>query len=300
MLVTGTAETFDNKKLPYKIVLKTQHKWERFNDPDSWRREYDLYMSDLGDLFSDSLRWPECYHAEMNEDKTQTQLWIEYIEGVSGNDLTIEMREKASEELGRFQGRIYKNNMGLLQNISCFTEVESVIYYFTDYRKESDEYKYLRSKGCEIPEHLRQMLMDNDIKIKEIFENVKNMPMVLSHRDFWHENIIYSDNKIILLDWDCTGWGYMFEDIIQLILDETDKKYLEEYYKKFIPAYIKGISQYIDISKIDNIKSLYSWDMFIQFGYNPVRWYMSAGSDDVKKLAIETLQKIYDMKDIKF
>lgn len=46
-LVTGTAETEDGQKFPYQLVLKVQKQWERYNDPGSWRREYDLYMSDL-------------------------------------------------------------------------------------------------------------------------------------------------------------------------------------------------------------------------------------------------------------
>lgn len=41
-LITGIAVTSDGEKLPYKIVLKIQKKWERYGDSDSWRREYDL------------------------------------------------------------------------------------------------------------------------------------------------------------------------------------------------------------------------------------------------------------------
>ncbi|MFD1738079.1 hypothetical protein ACFSCX_16205 [Bacillus salitolerans] len=63
-LVTGIAETEDGEKLPYRIVLKIQNKWERYGDPSSWRREYDLYSSELGTTFSQALRWPICYHAE--------------------------------------------------------------------------------------------------------------------------------------------------------------------------------------------------------------------------------------------
>ena len=297
-LVTGTAETLNGEKLPYKVVWKIQKKWERFYDPNSWRREYDLYMSDLGKLFDDSLRWAECYHAEMNEDETQTQLWMEYIDGVSGNELTIKLREHAAFELGRFQGRLYKNPE-ILQNISCFSEIENIKYYLTVHRPKTDEYSYIHSDGCEIPEHLRQMMIDVDNKIKDIYDNVNSNPIVLCHRDFWHENIIYSDKKIILLDWDCTGWGYMLEDIIQLIVDETDSKYLEEYYRKFIPAYLKGISEYIEIPNVEDL-FLHAWKItVIWFGYSLVHWYMQAESLEIKNMVIDTLQKLYDMKDIK-
>ena len=122
-LVTGSAETADGDILPYKVVLKVQRKWERGGDPGSWRREYDLYMSDLASLFTDSFRWAECYHAQMNEEGNETQLWMEYIDGVSGRELTLEMLEKASEELGRFQGKLYKQQTESLKDMSCFTPI---------------------------------------------------------------------------------------------------------------------------------------------------------------------------------
>jgi len=90
-LVTGMAETSEGEHVPYKIVWKTQKKFERYGDPDSWRREYDLYTSDFKKIFFDSFRWPECYHAEINGD--EIQLWMEYIDGVSGLNLTSEMYE---------------------------------------------------------------------------------------------------------------------------------------------------------------------------------------------------------------
>lgn len=95
-LVTGIAETADGEKLPYKVVSKTQKKRERHRDPKSWRREYDFYKSDLGDLFSESFRWPECYHAEMNQEEDETQIWLEYIDGISGLDLAGGMYERAA------------------------------------------------------------------------------------------------------------------------------------------------------------------------------------------------------------
>lgn len=66
-----------------------------------------MYKSNIGALFSESFRWPECYHVEMNEEENETQIWMEYIEGISGLDLTSDMYECAAEELGRFQGKLY-------------------------------------------------------------------------------------------------------------------------------------------------------------------------------------------------
>jgi len=276
-----------------KLVLKTQHKWERYSDTDSWRREYDLYTSDFGKLFDDNLRWPECYRAEMNDD--ETQIWMEYIDGVSGRELTVEMLELAAFELGRFQAKLYKQN---LQNSFYFTQIEWAKSYYTEYRAKTKEYEYIRSEDCELPEHLREMLIDICNETEAIYDNINHMPVVLCHRDFWLENIIYSHGKIILIDWDCTGWGYMFEDIVQLATDEVGFEYIDAYYQKFIPAYLKGFSEYADISGINNIYE-YAWKvLLIKFWSVPVYHYMNSKSSEEKKLAIDILQKIYEMRDL--
>ena len=55
-LITGLTHTEDAGRQPFRLVEKTQQKWERPGDPDSWRREYDLYRSGLSDLFDDTFR----------------------------------------------------------------------------------------------------------------------------------------------------------------------------------------------------------------------------------------------------
>ncbi len=317
-LVSGIAETADGEKLPYKVVLKIQKKWERHRDPGSWRREYDLYKSDFGTLFTDSLRWPECYHAEMNEEETETQLWLEYIEGVSGLDLTADMYERAALELGRFQGRLYAEQPVALRNLTNLSDVEFSKNSYLHYRSWEKVYDYIRSSDCEIPKHLCQMLIDIDDNSDAVWERIEKLPVVMCHRDFWVTNIFYKGDKILLIDWDTTGWGYLGEDIASLIADEADVPNMVEYYKRCVSAYYKGFSEYVDTSNItDNwlvgaesrnkticafqnaparhASSVYEL-ILVMFGYRLVEWYLNADSLEVKALQIDTLQKIYEMK----
>lgn len=291
-LVTGMVETSDGENLPYKVVWKTQKKWERYGDPDSWRREYDLYASDFGKSFTDSLRWPECYHAEMNGD--EIQLWMEYIDGVSGLNLTPDMYERAAEELGRFQGKLYTERPVVMQNLSNLSKVELTKNFYLRYRSWNVVYDYIRSDDCEIPKHLCEMLIDIDNNADEIFSRLEKLPIVLCHRDFWVTNIFYSDSKIVLIDWDTAGWGYMGEDIASLIADEPDIRHMVEYYQKCIPAYYRGFSEYADVSRISDpcIHEL----ILVMFGYRLVEWYKFAESSEDKSLHLNTLQKIYEMK----
>jgi len=292
-LVTGMAETVDSVELPYKVVLKIQKKWERPGDADSWRREYDLYVSDFNTIFSNSFRWPDCYHVEITDN--ETHIWMEYIDGISGNDLTIEILEHMAAELGRFQGRLYQRPE-FLRNIPCLGDAGFMEREYGQWKPETVEYRYLYSDECTVPEHLRRMLIDTQQQAKTIFTNMKRLPVVLCHRDFWIENIFLSDRKIILIDWDCAGWGFMGEDIASLIVDDTDIEYLDEYYRRLIPAYYKGISEYMDAPTIEN---LYIREMIIiKFGYRILQKYMFSQSSDIKNQQINALQKIYEMKDV--
>lgn len=302
-LIMGNAETTDGRTLSYKIVSKKQKKWERYSDPGSWRREYDLYQSkaNFDILFSESFRWPECYHAEMNEAEDETQLWLEYIDGISGLDLTSDMYKCAAEELGRFQGKVYAKQPVFLQSLTNLSKVEYMKNFYLHYRSWEKVYNYIRSKDCEIPTHLCNMLIDIDEHADDIFKRIGNLPIVLCHRDFWVANLLYSDEKITLIDWDTAGWGYLGEDLASLIADEADIEHMVEYYRRCIPAYYKGFSEYADISHVTD-NCVYEM-ILLMFGYRLVESFMNADlsnklreTDDERKLYIQTLEKIYEMK----
>lgn len=166
MLVYGVAITVEKKELPYKVVYKRQKKWERYGDSNSWRREYDLYMDNLDEVFSDSFRWPKCYHAELLED--ETQIWMEYIEGISGLELTGEMYEHIAEELGRFQGRLYVQQPELLSKLTNLSRKDYSKKFYFHYRSWDEVYDYIRAEECEIPKYLCEMLIDIDERSDEI------------------------------------------------------------------------------------------------------------------------------------
>jgi hypothetical protein len=135
---------------------------------------YDLYASDFGRVFTDSLRWPDCYHAEMNGD--EIQLWMEYIEGVSGLNLTADMYERAAEELGRFQGRLYAQQPDGLQNLTHLSQVEFAKSFYLHDRSWNVVYEYIRSADCEIPKQLCHMLIDFDNHADESSAGSKSCP----------------------------------------------------------------------------------------------------------------------------
>jgi tRNA A-37 threonylcarbamoyl transferase component Bud32 len=291
-LVYGVARTTGEKEIPYKIVYKRQKKWERYGDPDSWRREYDLYEANLDTVFSNSFRWPKCYYAELSED--ETQIWMEYIEGVSGLKLTGAMQSQAAEELGRFQGGLYAQQPEFLSTVTNLNKKEYSKNFYLHYRSWNEVYDYIRTEDCEIPRYLCKMLIDADERSDEIWANIERLPVVLCHRDFWVANIFYADQNIRLIDWDTAGWGYMGEDIASLIADEADVAHMVEYYGRCVKAYYKGFSEYVDIS---HIKSHYVKELILfMFGYRLVEGYKFAETSEKRALQIESLHKIYEME----
>ncbi len=295
-LVSGIAETADGEKLPYRIVLKIQHKWERYGDPDSWRREYDLYSSNLGATFSQALRWPICYHAEFNVEENEYHLWLEYIDGETGLDLTSDMYEKAALELGRYQGMLYAEQPTVLQKLTNLSHPDFMKNSYLRYRSWPLVYDYIRSEDCKLPLHVRQMLINIDEQADKIFARIEKLPLVLCHRDCWITNLIYADEKFALIDWDTSGWGYLGEDLASLIADEADIDNMVEHYERCIPAYYKGFSEYADISGLTD-HCVYEI-ILLRFGYRLVEAYLHTEAEDEKIKYVHTLQKIYEMKTV--
>ena len=292
-LISGMATASKGAEMPFNVVVKKQKSWKRHGDPGSWRREYDLYTSDFGEIFTSSLRWPLCYHAEMNEEENEFQLWLEYIEGVSGLELSGDMYEQAAYELGRFQGRLYAENPPVLQSLGNLSSTGYAKNFYLHYRSWQEVYDYIRSPNCEIPAHLCKMLMDTDENSSSLWQRIEELPIVLCHRDFWVTNIFYSKGGIVLIDWDTAGWGYLGEDIASLIADEADVEHMVEYYHRCSEAYYKGFAEYVDVS---GIKNNYIREMILfLFGYRLVEWYKFAQTPDGKALHLNTLQKIYEL-----
>ena len=303
LLISGTAETDSGEFLPYKIVLKTQKKWERFADSESWRREYDLYESIPDSAFTDTFRRPRCYLAEMNNDETEIQLWMEYVGGVSGLDLTSAMCEYAAAEIGRFQGKLYARRPDYLQNQTNLSSTDYIKNYYKYYGEQEKVHDYIRSDGCALPMHIREMLIAADDGADDIFRRLEALPIVFCHRDFWVANIFCADDtatenaKITLIDWDTSGWGYLGEDLASLIADEADVGCMVENYRRTVAAYYGGFSEYADISAVTD-DCVYEM-ILLTFGFRIVEWYIDAssrGDAGEMELNFNTLQKIYEMK----
>jgi len=290
-LISGNAKTESGEIVAYKLVVKHQEKWERYGDVDSWRREYDLYTSKVSKFFTDNFCWPKCYHAEINDD--YSQLWMEHIDGQSGQDMTVDDYILSSYELGCFQGKIYADKSDTLKSLANLSELDFVKTNYMRFRNWPEVYDYIRSDTCDLPKHLCQMIIKLDEEADEIWRRIQKLPVVFNHRDYWVANIFCDDKQVKLIDWDTSGWGYLGEDIASLIADESNIDIMAQCYHECISAYHKGLSEYMDLSMID---SSYIYDLILLiFGYRFIHWYKFAKTEAGRELQLKSLQIIYDL-----
>ncbi|MDD3867838.1 MAG: phosphotransferase [Eubacteriales bacterium] len=290
-LVQGEACTESGVWQPFQVVRKSQQRWIRPGDPDSWRREYDLAASDLHRFFLPSLRWPTIYHYEQQPDKIE--LWMEYVDGVSGLNLTDEMMVQAAAAMGRFQSHLTGQSEPLNQ-ITCLSDSGTLYREYRQWSPDTIEYQYLRSDDCGIPRHLRQLLIETQAQSEAIFTRIRQLPVVFCQKDFWHENIFFTKDGICLIDWDCAGWGFPGEDIASLIADDTPTDRLPVYFEQLIPAYLRGLGSAVAVPA--DIAGLI-WQMIvIKFGYRILQGYQFSHNEGVRQQMIQRLQMIYDLR----
>jgi len=286
-LITGNAQTNDGQALPFRLVQKTQKRWDRPGDPASWRREYDLVQSDFGQTFTKMFRWPRCYHAEIGEN--ENRLWMEIAEGVSGANLTLDDLELAANELGRFQGRCHER-VGALRQISCLGDEEVPCREFAQWSPDTLEYRTLRSADCPLPKRLQQLIIGTQERSDAIYNELRRLPQVLCHRDYWTENIFVQNGKVAVIDWDCAGWGTIGEDIASLIADETDAAQIGAYCRRLVPAYYAGLSERMALPPMDSIPIREM--IVLKFGYRFLQQVMFSESPEPKAQAILALEEI--------
>jgi len=286
-LISGEAEAADGSRLPFRIVQKTQKRWERPGDPASWRREYDLFSPALSAAFAPSFRAPRIVHAEIGEQ--ENRLWMEYVEGRSGTQLTPDDLERAALELGRFQGRCHQQSEAL-RRLGCLGDADYMRRDYAQWTPDTVEYRWLRSGDCTLPNDLQTLLIDTQEQSDAVFRRLGRLPQVLCHRDYWTENIFAASGGIVAIDWDCAGWGCVGEDIASLISDETQPSQIGPYYRLLVPAYVQGLRELISLPPMDDIPIREM--ILLKFGYRLLQQVMFARSPEPKEQAIAALQQI--------
>ena len=130
-----------------------------------------------------------------------------------------------------------------------------------------------------------------------LFCRIERLPLIFCHRDFWVTNIFCSGKKVMLVDWDTAGWGYLGEDIASLVADDSDIDNMVENFTRCVKAYYEGFSEFAEAPDISE-NCIYEM-MLIKFGYRLVGRYKNPYYGKCSEDAERTLQKIYEIGHIR-
>ncbi|MBW4258550.1 aminoglycoside phosphotransferase family protein [Methanobacterium sp. YSL] len=320
ILVFGVVVLKTQTVEPFELVLKIQAQYHRPFDPQSWRREYDFLTLDIHPLFNSNFKPPICYKAQFAEN--EIRLWLSYHKGTSGHQLSLQDLTEVAYQLGHFQGQI-KNPKSLSAITPILTQREFLKnewYQWTrryqDYailcgpnsylpksvidmlnRNPWDDqysmfYHYIRSTECNLPTHLKQMMIDFDTHFDELWHELSDYPLILTHRDFWIENIIKTPDGLTILDWDCVGLGVLGEDLASLIGDDTTIIQMTEGFKNWIASYNQGLSDAHVPFEITH-KTIVQM-ILMKYGYRWIQSYLFS-EDSTERYEIQSrFQLLYD------
>lgn len=209
------------KKLNWDVVLKIQKKWNRFGDPESWKREFLMYYNEIFSNMPKNFRVPKCL--EMKVENREVWLWLEFIKGISGSELTAEDYGVIAKVLGEYQGKQsreigdkihpWMSSRYWYSIILAMWGGDAVLYL--DEEKNNAAYRELDFSTIDT---LYDLWNNRDA----VLDIMNKLPRTLCHRDCTPANVFISkkNNKesvIALIDWDCSGIGVLGEDIADLL-----------------------------------------------------------------------------------
>ena len=235
----------------FNYVLKTQRKWERHGDPDCWRREYDMYVSEFEKTIP-HIKIPQCYHKSTENDTTY--ILMEYINGCTGVDeIGVDELSYTANKIGQFHREYRDCNLQWLRDFPAV-----ISSYDLWYGKIKD-----RLHESDFPDDIRRLLNDYINRKDEIFRSFTVLPRTVCHGDVHHDNIILLNDDVYLIDWDSAGYGYMGEDAVDMLCEafvysDRDIALMSEFRSQIIAAYCDGAEITLDETMVKNIFMM-SW-----------------------------------------
>lgn len=288
--LSGMAMTNDSSS-PFTLVLKNQRKWDRHGDPDCWRREYDIYKNGLDHELLGAIKLPHCYLLEESGDSTH--IWMEYIEGATGdNQLHAQELALSAEKLGELQGAFHQIGQRDLSYLRNYPAVHSSFGLWWG-RME----KPLSNVIAGFPEELRNTLNDYAVRANVILDSIDSLPVTICQGDVHHDNLILKatpdETEVYLIDWDCAGYGRMGEDAVDVLMEafvysSREVSLLPGFRRRIIDGYCKGVrSRGIDFTLNDVlVRNIFA----LAWGFRIADLYLYYKEDHLKNRCVEILQ----------
>ena len=194
-----------------------------------WAREGLAYQHRLVKVYEPGgIVGPELLAAHYADDLIV--LLLEHVDGLPGEQWRTADYSTASRSLGRAHGHLLTGeslpsyswlSTGFLRQYSCEKPVDWGLL-------DSDEAWHQPLVEHNFPPELRQAAVWLHKARHRLYEIVSALPRVLSHLDFWTNNLILQpDGSIALLDWASVGDGAIGEDVGNLVPDAAFDHFID-------------------------------------------------------------------------
>jgi thiamine kinase-like enzyme len=183
-----------------------------------------------------------------------------------------------------------------MQFINNLSNVEFMKAEFLRYIGWQELLNKMSAEDSVLPKHLCEMLFNIKDNREAVFERFGKLPVVLCHRDYWVTNIFHTDETVFAIDWDTAGWGYLGEDISSLVADDADVTRMVEHFRICVPEYYRGFNEHARADVRNN--RVYEL-ILLMFAYRIAENHMGAKCLNEKRTHADTLQRIYEIGEIR-
>ncbi len=247
------AGTLVRKVLNGRNTFDTAPEWRASDDPrhwNYWRRELEVYRSDIPQILRDSgVRLPRLHAVEERSEASVTLL-LEDIDGRSGRDLTLQDYVRVCGAWGHAQANLSRHD-DLLEmpwtstGFLCAYTTSKAVDYSLLYADAAWRAPLIAENW---PPQLRARLVflyENAERLYAILEGARQVP---SHLDFWPNNVFVDTQGVVVpVDWAFFGGGALAEDLGNFIPDAVFDGFmpaakLPEMTETLFAAYMSGLA----------------------------------------------------------
>jgi len=213
--------------------------------PYYWKREYELYRSDiLADMPRDAFVAPRVYAVEAHDDACW--IWMEDIEDDKG-EWTLEDFADVAERLGRFNGAWLANTPLPTGPWLSSSWHAAIVPALADCFSQLDQL-------LEHPLARLTLPLDSEAEILAIWRDsnlfaaaLSRLPQTFCHYDAFRRNILFRGDDAVLLDWALAGVGAIGEDLVSLVA-------VSLYYEGYTSAYAEELDEVVFASYINGLR----------------------------------------------
>jgi len=242
----GTAQSGD-KLIPWSIIAKTTSKGLESEHPEGyryWKREAQVYQSDLIKNLPEHLSTPQVYAVDEDSENTVV-IWMEDLKDDFFGNWSLEGCENAAYQLGLFNGS-YLSHQSLPDDDWITRDwLEKYVHHASpmiDFISDNPGDPLVKSLyGKTVPFILALWQIRTDL-----FRYLTKMPQVFCHQDTIKRNLFINQGRLTAIDWGYAGIAPLGTDLVPLIaylpgLNEFPQDQLHEMSRVCFNAYLRGV-----------------------------------------------------------